>query len=207
MSQFFRLHQQDPQPRLIRQAASIVRSGGVLVYPTDAAYALGCIVSNRAAQDRIRSIRRLADEHLLTLVVRNLSELGQYARLSKQVYAFIRGATPGPFTFVLPATRELPRRLMHPKRKTIGLRVPDNRICQALLEALDEPMLSTTLLLPGMEHPLSDPQEIRSTLERQVDLVLDGGFGSLEVTTMVDFTDDYPKLVRQGLGELKGTDL
>lgn len=204
MSQFFRLHPDNPQQRLIRQAADIVRGGGVIVYPTDAAYALGCMPGNKEAQDRIRRIRQLADHHYLTLVVRDLSQLGLYARLGNQAYAIVRSATPGPFTFILQATREVPRRLQHPKRKTVGLRMPENRICQALLETLGEPMLSATLILPNDEYPLHDPHEIRSRLESQVELVLDGGSGGLEVTTVVDLSGDEPQLLRQGLGQLKG---
>ena len=181
-----------------------MRAGGVIAYPTDAAYALGCVLGDKGAQERIRTLRRLSSQHHLTLVVRDLSEIGQYARLSNQAYAIIRSATPGPFTFILQATREVPRRLQHPKRKTIGLRVPDNPICQALLEAVGEPMLSTTLILPDEEYPLSEPEEIRAQLEHQLDLVMDGGAGGLEVTTMLDLTGDSPQLMREGLGELKG---
>ena len=203
MSQYFRVHPENPQPRLIHQAADIVRAGGVVVYPTDSAYALGCHLGDKHALTRIRRIRRLEDDHNFSLVCRDLSDLGTYARVSNAAYRLLKAATPGPYTFILQATREVPRRLVHPKRKTIGVRVPDNIICQALLADLGEPLMSSTLILPGEEYPMTDPLEIRDSLEHQVDLVIDGGFGGIEPTTVVDLEDDVPVIVREGLGDLE----
>lgn len=201
MSQFFRIHPENPQSRLIHQAGEIVNSGGVIAYPTDSAYALGCHIGDKRALEKIRQIRKLDQRHNFTLVCRDLSDLGIYARVSNSAYRLIRAATPGPYTFILPATREVPRRLIHPKRKTIGLRVPDNAICQALLAAVGEPIMSSTLQLPGEEYPLTDPDEIRDILEHQLDLVIDGGFCGLEATTVINMEDDVPYVVRQGRGE------
>ncbi len=201
MSQFFRIHPENPQSRLIHQAGEIVNSGGVIAYPTDSAYALGCHIGDKRALEKIRQIRKLDQRHNFTLVCRDLSDLGIYARVSNSAYRLIRAATPGPYTFILPATREVPRRLIHPKRKTIGLRVPDNAICQALLAAVGEPIMSSTLLLPGEEYPLTDPDEIRDILEHQLDLVIDGGFCGLEATTVINMEDDVPFVIRQGRGE------
>jgi len=201
MSQFFRIHPENPQMRLINQAVDIVRNGGVIAYPTDSAYALGCHIGDKAALNRIRRIRRLDSDHNFTLVCRDLSDLGIYARVDNSVYRLLKTATPGPYTFILPATREVPRRLVHPKRKTIGLRVPDNTICQALLNALDEPLMSTTLILPDDEHRQTDPQEIREHLEHQLDLIMDGGFCGLEPTTVVNLEGDVPRITRTGCGD------
>ena len=201
MSQFFRIHPENPQSRLIHQAGEIVNSGGVIAYPTDSAYALGCHIGDKRALEKIRQIRKLDQRHNFTLVCRDLSDLGIYARVSNSAYRLIRAATPGPYTFILPATREVPRRLIHPKRKTIGLRVPDNAICQALLSAMGEPIMSSTLQLPGDEYPLTDPDEIRDILEHQLDLVIDGGFCGLEATTVINMEDDVPVVVRQGRGD------
>lgn len=203
MSQYFRVHPENPQSRLIHQAADIVRGGGVVVYPTDSAYALGCHLGDKHALTRIRRIRRLDDDHNFSLVCRDLSDLGTYARVSNTAYRLLKAATPGPYTFILQATREVPRRLVHPKRKTIGVRVPDNAICGALLNELGEPLMSSTLILPGDEYPLSDPLEIRDLLEHQVDLIIDGGFCGIEPTTVVDLEDDVPVILREGLGELE----
>lgn len=203
MSQFFRVHPENPQARLIHQAADIVRGGGVIVYPTDSAYALGCHIGDKHALLRIRRIRQLDDDHNFSLVCRDLSDLGTYARVSNAAYRLLRAATPGPYTFILQATREVPRRLVHAKRKTIGVRVPDNEICRALLDALQEPIMSSTLILPGDEYPLSDPLEIRDMLEHQVDLIIDGGFGGIETTTVIAMEDDVPVIVRKGLGDLE----
>lgn len=202
MSQFFRIHPENPQQRLVHQTVDIIRRGGVIAYPTDSAYALGCQIGDKQAVDRIRRIRRLSDKHNLTLICRDLSELGTYARVSNQIYRLIKAATPGPYTFILPATREVPRRLVHPKRKTIGLRVPDNAICAALLEELEEPLMSTTLILPGDELPLTDPLDIRHSLEHELDLIIDGGYCGLESTTVIGFDNDLPVLERDGLGDL-----
>ncbi len=201
MSQFFQIHPDNPQPRLIRQAVDIVRDGGVLVYPTDSAYALGCQIGDKAALDRIRRIRRLDDRHNFTLVCRDLSEIAVYARVDNTAYRLLKHATPGPFTFILRATSEVPRRLMHPKRKTVGLRVPDNRIAQALLEDMGEPLMSVTLVMPGEEYPLIDPYDIRQTLEHDVDLVIDGGYCGMEPTTVVDLADGTPMILRVGKGD------
>lgn len=201
MSQFFQIHPDNPQPRLIRQAVDIVRDGGVLVYPTDSAYALGCQIGDKSALDRIRRIRRLDDRHNFTLVCRDLSEIAVYARVDNTAYRLLKHATPGPYTFILRATSEVPRRLMHPKRKTVGLRVPENRIAQALLEDMGEPLMSVTLVMPGEDYPLIDPYDIRQTLEHDVDLVIDGGYCGMEPTTVVDLADETPMILRVGKGD------
>ena len=201
MSQFFQVHPENPQARLINQAVDIVRAGGVVVYPTDSAYALGCHIGDKAALDRIRRIRRLDKHHNFTLVCRDLSELAAYARVDNAAYRLLRNNTPGPFTFILEATSEVPRRLKHPKRKTIGLRVPDNVIARELLGALGEPLMSVTLIMPGDEYPLIDPYDIRQTLEHDVDLVIDGGYCGMEPTTVIDLSGDAPELVREGKGD------
>lgn len=204
MTQFFAIHPENPQARLIRQAVDILRRGGVVAYPTDSAYALGCRIGEKAPLERIRRIRRLEDDHNFTLVCRDLSELGTYARVDNAAYRAIRHATPGPYTFILEATGEVPRRMMHPKRKTIGLRVPDNAITQALLAELDEPLMSVTLQMPGDDYPLTDPYDIRDTLARDVDLVIDGGYCGLEPTTVIDMTAEPPAVLRRGLGDSSG---
>lgn len=202
MSQFFAIHPENPQARLVRQAVEIVQRGGVIAYPTDSAYALGCHIGDKQALERIRRIRKLDDDHNFTLVCRDLSELGTYARVDNTAYRLIKAATPGPFTFILEATGEVPRRLLHPKRKTVGLRVPDNAIAQALLAELGEPLMSVTLIMPGDEYPLTDPYDIRETLEHEVDLVVDGGYCGLEPTSVIDMTADVPTVVREGLGDV-----
>lgn len=201
MSQFFQIHPDNPQHRLIIQAVDIVKSGGVIAYPTDSAYALGCHIGDKAAVDRIRRIRRLDDKHNFTLVCRDLSELGVYAKVSNSSYRLLKHNTPGAYTFILPASAEVPRRLMHPKRREIGVRVPENNIALALLEELNEPLMSTTLILPGDDMPMTDPYEIRSMLEHEVDLVIDGGFCGFEPTTVVNMIDDVPQLIREGKGD------
>jgi tRNA threonylcarbamoyl adenosine modification protein (Sua5/YciO/YrdC/YwlC family) len=201
MAQYFQIHAETPQLRLIRQAAEIVRRGGVIVYPTDSSYALGCHLGDKDAMERIRRIRRVDDRHNFTLVCRDLSELAQYARVSNSDYRLLRANTPGPYTFILPATREVPRRLQHPRRKTIGLRVPDNKIAQALLAELGEPLMSSTLILPGEAFPLAEPDEIRQQLEHQVDLIIDGGHCGLEATTVVELDADQVRVVRAGKGD------
>lgn len=200
MSQFFRIHPENPQLRLINQAVEIVRKGGVIAYPTDSAYALGCHIGDKKALERIRQIRQLDASHNFTLVCRDLSDLGTYAQVNNACYRLLKAYTPGPFTFILQAGREVPRRLVHPKRKTIGVRVPENEISQALLRELDEPLMSSTLILPDEEYPLTDPVEIRDLLEHQVDLVIDGGFCGLEPTTVLNLEDDPPRITRQGKG-------
>lgn len=201
MSQYFHIHPDNPQPRLIHQAVEILRKGGVIVYPTDSAYALGCHIGDKKAIDRIRRIRRLERDHHFALVCRDLSEIGVYARVNNANYRQIKATTPGPYTFILPATREVPRRLVDVKRKSIGLRVPDNEICRALLAELGEPIMSTTLILPGDEYPLTDPDEIRDLMEHHVDLVIDGGFCGLETTTVISMEGDVPEIVRDGMGD------
>lgn len=201
MSQFFQVHPENPQARLINQAVDIIRGGGVVVYPTDSAYALGCHIGDKQAMDRIRRIRQLDDRHNFTLVCRDLSEIATYARVDNTVYRLLKHATPGPYTFILKATSEVPRRLMHPKRKTVGLRVPDNAIACALLEDLGYPLMSVTLIMPGDEYPLIDPYDIRELLEHQVDLVIDGGYCGMEPTTVVDLADDVPVVLRRGKGD------
>ncbi|TAM45434.1 MAG: threonylcarbamoyl-AMP synthase [Gammaproteobacteria bacterium] len=200
MAQYFQIHPTHPQPRLVKRAVEIVRAGGVIVYPTDSSYALGCALGDKGAMERIRRIRRVDDDHHFTLVCRDLSELSQYARVTNADYRVLKAATPGAYTFILPATREVPRRLQHPKRKTIGLRVPDHVIAQALLAELGEPLMSSTLILPGELLPTSDPEEIRERLEHDVDLVLDGGPCGLEPTTVVVLDDGRATVVREGRG-------
>jgi tRNA threonylcarbamoyl adenosine modification protein (Sua5/YciO/YrdC/YwlC family) len=202
MSQFFQIHPDNPQARLIKQAADIVRKGGIIVYPTDSAYAIGCHIGDKKALERIRRIRQLDDKHNFTLVCRDLSELATFARVDNTQYRLLKACTPGPYTFILKATAEVPRRLMHQKRKTIGLRVPENPTAQALLAELNEPLMSVTLIMPGDADPLIDPYDIRTLLEHDVDLVIDGGYCGLEMTTVVDLADDEPVLVRQGKGDV-----
>lgn len=201
MSQFFQMHPDNPQPRLVRQAADIVRGGGVIVYPTDSAYALGCRLGDKSALDRIRRIRKLDDRHNFTLVCRDLSEIAAYARVDNSVYRLLKHHTPGPYTFILRATSELPRRLLHPRRRTVGLRVPDNEIARALLNDLREPLMSVTLIMPGDELPLIDPQAIRELLEHRLDLVIDGGYCGMEPSTVVDLVGAVPLLLRAGKGD------
>ena len=201
MSDYLSIHPENPQQRLIAKAAEIVRKGGVIVYPTDSVYAIGCHIGDKQAMDRIRSIRHLDKNHNFTLMCRDLSELASYARVDNSAFRSLKAQTPGPFTFILPATSEVPRRLMHPKRKTIGLRVPDSPIAQALLAELGEPMMSVTLIMPGDDYPLSDPYDIRAALEAHVDVLIDGGHCGLEPTTVVDMTGPVPEITRQGMGD------
>lgn len=201
MSQFFQIHPDNPQARLIRQAVDIVRSGGIIAYPTDSAYALGCEIGNKAGADKIRAIRQLTDKHNFTLVCRDLSDISVYAKVGNSEYRQIKSHTPGPYTFILRATSEVPRRLMHPKRRQIGLRIPDNKIALDLLEELGTPLMSTSLILPGEEYPFTDPYEIRQTLEHQLDLVIDGGYCGLEPSSVIDLSDDQPMVLRKGAGD------
>jgi len=201
MSQFFHIHPENPQKRLIAQACDIIRKGGLVVYPTDSGYALGCHIGDKNAMDKIRRIRNLDDDHNFTLVCRDLSELSSYAKVNNSVYRAIKSHTPGAYTFVLPATKEVPRRVQHAKRKTIGLRIPDNLIALALLEELNEPLMSSSLIMPDDEFPMTDPEDIVDRLNKQVDLVIDGGFGSAEPTTVIEFIDDMPEVMRVGLGD------
>lgn len=202
MSQYFQVHPDNPQVRLIRKAVELVRAGAVIVYPTDSAYALGCHIGNKDAMERICRIRQVDDRHNFTLVCRDLSELALYAKVDNPAYRLLKALTPGPYTFILPATREVPRRLQNPKRRTIGLRVPANTIAQALLAELGEPLMSATLALPGHDHPMTDARDIREALERDVDLVIDGGNCGVEPTTVVDMTGDVPVVVRAGKGDV-----
>ena len=202
MAQFFSIHPNNPQSRLLRQAADTVRAGGVIVYPTDSCYALGCQLGDKSAMARIRSIRGVNEQHHFSLACRNLSEISNYAKVSNSQYRLLKATTPGSYTFILEATREVPRRLQHPKRSTIGLRIPDHPLVQKLLEELDEPLLNSTLILPDDEIPLNDPKEIRDRLEHKVELVLDGGACSLEMTTVINLTGGGLELVRNGKGSL-----
>lgn len=204
MSQFFQIHPDNPQNRLIEQVVDILRGGGVIVYPTDSGYALGCCVGDKSAQDVIRDIRRVNKEHNFTIVCRDLTDIATYAKVGNIAFRLIKTLTPGPYTFILPATRDVPRRLQNPKRKTIGLRIPDNNIAQAIIASLGEPLMSSTLILPGEESPMTDPYDIRQTLEHVVDLVIDGGFCGFEPTTVVGLEDDVPQLLRQGQGDVTG---
>lgn len=201
MSQFFQIHSENPQARLIKQAAQMIHSGAIVALPTDSCYALVCHLDDKAAVERLRRIRGVDDKHHLTLLCRDLSEISQYARIDNTQYRMLKTATPGPFTFILEATKEVPRRLSHPSRKTIGLRVPENRIAHALLEELGQPLLSTTLIMPGQELPLSDPDDIREQIGRQIELVIDGGACSLEPTTVIDLSGKEAALIRQGRGD------
>ncbi len=202
MADWYELHPQNPQARWLARAADCVRRGGVIVYPTDSCYALGCHVGDKAASERLRQIRRFDRQHLFTLVCRDLSEIATYARVDNRQFRLLKAATPGPYTFVLEATRELPRRILHEKRKTIGLRVPDHRVTQALLETLGEPLVSCTLHWPGAEHPVGGPSDWRAQLDPAVDMVLDAGACGLTPTTVVDLTSTIPEVTRLGLGGL-----
>ncbi len=202
MSQFLAVHPEHPQPRLVKRAAEILAGGGVIAYPTDSTYALGCQVGDKTAVERICRIRRLERDHLFTLVCHDLSHLATYARVDNTSFRFIRHHIPGPYTFLLRATREAPRRLVHPRRRTIGLRVPESAIVRALIETHEGPLISTSLLLPGDEAPLTNADSIRERLERDVDAIIDGGHCGVVPTTVVDLTEGDVKVVREGLGEL-----
>lgn len=202
MSQFFNIHPDNPQPRLIKQAASMLRDGAVIVYPTDSGYALGCHLDDKDAVARIRQIRGLDDKHLLTLVCRDLSELSSYAKVSNAQFRLLKSNTPGAYTFILEATKEVPRRLQHPKRSTVGLRIPDHPVALAILAELGEPLLSSTLILPDMASPITDVDDIRECLEKQVELIIEGGGVGLEPTTVIDLTSDTPILIRAGRGDV-----
>ncbi len=201
MSQFFSIHPDNPNTRLIRQAATMLRDGAVIVYPTDSGYALGCHLDDKAAVTRIRQIRGLDEDHYLTLVCRDLSEIAHYSRVDNRIFRLLKANTPGGYTFILEATREVPRRLQHPKRSTVGIRVPNHPIALALLEELGEPLLSSTLILPEANYPLTDVDEIRAHLERQVDLIIEGGIVGIEPTTVIDLSGENPQLLRRGLGD------
>lgn len=198
---FFQIHAENPQDRLIKQAVDVIRKGGVIIYPTDSSYALGCRLGDKSALDRIRRIRQLDDKHNFTLMCRDLSDLGVFAKVNSSAFRLLKAHTPGPYTYILNATREVPRMLMHPKRRTIGLRVPAHPIAHALLAELGEPLMSVSLILPDSEMPLSDPYEIRELLEYQVDLIIDGGYGGIEASTVVSFVDEEPEILREGIGD------
>ncbi|WP_395401370.1 L-threonylcarbamoyladenylate synthase [Pseudoduganella sp. UC29_106] len=201
MSQFFQVHPQNPQLRLIKQAVQIINEGGIVALPTDSCYALVCQLDDKAAVDKLRRIRGIDEKHHLTLLCRDLSEIGVYARVDNRQFRLLKAATPGPFTFILEATRCVPRRLSHPSRKTIGLRVPENAIVEALLAELQQPLLGTTLILPGEDQPLTDADTVSERIGKQVDLIVDGGACSFEPTTVVDLTGAEPELVRAGRGD------
>jgi len=207
MTQVFEIHSENPQKRLIQSAALIVRDGGVVVYPTDSCYALGCHIGDKTALEKIQRIRGLDRKHNLTLLCRDLSEIGIYAKVHNSSFRLMKAVTPGPYTFLLVATRDVPKRLQHPKRKTIGVRVPDNQVILDLLEELGEPMLSTSLILPGDENPMTDPKEIADRLCGQIDLVIDGGACGLDATTVVDLADGQAVVVREGMGDISAIGL
>jgi len=202
MSQYFEIHPENPQNRLIIQAVEIIQKGGVVIYPTDSSYAIGCDLGNKKAVDRIRMIRQLDKNHNFTLVCRDLSEIAQYAVVDNMNYRLMKTLTPGPYTFIMQASRDVPKRLLNPKRKTIGLRVPDNVVCSALLEELDQPLMSSTLIMPNEEYPMTDPHLIRLKLEGVVDLIIDGGYSGHEPTTVVNLAEGAPEILRQGLGSI-----
>lgn len=201
MTQYFEIHPVDPQLRLIRQAAQLIQSGGIAAVPTDSAYSLVCRLDDKAAVEKLRRIRGVDDKHHLTLLVRDLSEIATYARVDNRQYRQLKSALPGPYTVILEATKEVPRRLSHPSRKTIGVRVPENPILLALLEEVGEPLIGTTLQLPGDDHMLSDPDEVRERLDKQIEVVIDGGAGTLEPTTIIDLSGDEAVLLREGRGD------
>ncbi len=202
MSEIIEIHPQNPQPRLLEQAVKAIRKGAVFAYPTDSSYALGCHIADKTALEKIRQIRQLETNHNFTLMCRDLSELATYAKVDKQVYRLLKAHTPGPYTFILEATHDLPKRLMHPKRKTIGLRVPDNKIAQLLLEALGEPLSSLTFQLPGDAQPIAAIDDIPAVVLRQLDFVIDGGSCGIEATSVIDLSHNGPVILRRGKGNL-----
>ena len=202
MAQFFAIHPDNPNPRLIRQAAAVLRDGGIVVYPTDSCYALGCRLDDKDVVTRIRQIRQLDEQHHLTLMCRDLSEISRYARVDNSKFRLLKANTPGSYTFILEATKEVPKRLQHPKRSTIGIRIPDHPVALALLEELGEPMSSSTLILPDEEWPLNDAERKRELLEKKVELVIDGGAVGVDFTTVIDLTGDKPILLRRGKGDI-----
>lgn len=206
MSQYFEIHPENPQQRLIKQAVDIIHQGGVIVYPTDSSYALGCHIGDKNAVTRLRRIRQIDEKHNLTLVCRDLSEIATYAKINNTDYRLLKSLTPGPYTFILPATGEVPRRLMHPKRRHIGLRVMDLPVVNALLDELGQPLISCTLVMPGEDLPVTEAEDIRSRLEKQVDLIIDGGHCGIEPTTVIRLTDGTPEIRRHGKGRDHGLD-
>lgn len=200
MSQFFQIHPKDPQPRLLRRAVEILQGDGVIVYPNDSSYAFGCRIENKSGLDRIRRMRQLGEDHLFTLICPDLSQASSFAKMDNSSFRLVKSLTPGPFTFILEATRETPKRLQHAKRKTIGIRIPEDAISKGLLDLLGEPLFSSTLLMPGDDDPMSDPEDIRDRLEREVELVIDSGVVPYRPTTIIDLTGPNPEIVRQGTG-------
>jgi tRNA threonylcarbamoyl adenosine modification protein (Sua5/YciO/YrdC/YwlC family) len=197
-----RIHPDNPQPRLISQAVERIRAGDVVVYPTDAAYAIGCQIGNKNAMERIAQIRGLGPKHQYAILCCDLSDIATYAKVDNAMYRLLKNNTPAVTTFILPATSEVPKRLMHPKKKTIGLRVPSNRVCQILLKELGEPLLTSTLILPGQDEPLDDPYDIEQQLEKRIDVFIDSGFGTLSTTSIVDLSGDNPEVIRRGMGDV-----
>lgn len=197
-----RIHPDNPQPRLIQQAVEHIQNGAVVVYPTNAAYAIGCQIGNKAAMERIAQIRQLSDKHQYSILCSDLSDIANFAKVNNATYRLLKAHTPSETTFILSATSEVPKRLMHPKKKTIGIRVPTNPVCKMLLEALGEPLLTSTLILPQQEEPLDDPYDIETQLEKRIDVFIDSGFGTLNVTSIVDLSDETPVIVRRGLGDV-----
>ncbi len=201
VSQFFQIHPDNPQARLIKQAVEIIRKGGVVIYPTDSSYAIGCQIGDKGAIERVRRLRKLDDKHNFTLICRDLSQLGLFAKIDTGAFRLLKAHVPGPYTFILNATREVPRLLLHDKRRTIGLRVPDHPISHALLEELGEPLMSVSLIMPGETLPMTDPYEMRQLLEHQVDLIIDGGFGGVSASTVINLAEGEPQVVRVGCGD------
>jgi tRNA threonylcarbamoyl adenosine modification protein (Sua5/YciO/YrdC/YwlC family) len=202
MAQYFQVHAQNPQHRLMQQAAEIVRGGGLVAYPTDSSYALGCHLDDKRAVDRIRKIRKLDRSHNFTLVAHDLKQIAQFAKIDNEQYRLIKALTPGPYTFILAAKRLVPNRLVHPKRRTIGIRIPDNAIVHSLLSELGEPIMSSSLILPEAEFAMADPEEIRDRLEHEVDLVIDGGLGTLQPSTVIDWHEARLRVLREGAGDI-----
>ncbi len=198
MAQYFQIHPLSPQERLVRRAVEVVRNGGLIVYPSDSSYALGCQIDNKGALERIRLIRQLGQEHRFALVCRDLSQISSFTRFGNEAFRLIKMLTPGPYTFILKATKEVPRRLQHPKFKTVGIRIPNSPIVQALVKELGEPLFSSTLIMPGDDEAMSDPYEIRERLEKLVDLIIDADVVPYEPTTIIGFTEDTPEIIRQG---------
>ncbi|MEE9350918.1 MAG: L-threonylcarbamoyladenylate synthase [Thiotrichaceae bacterium] len=203
MSEYFYIHPENPQARLIKQSVEIIKKGGIVIYPTDSSYAIGCHLDDKDAIDKIRRIRQVDKNHHFTLMCRDLSEISKYAMVDNINYRLLKAHTPGSYTFILEANREIPRRLKHPKRKTIGIRIPDNNIALALLEELDQPLISSTLILPDDDFPMTDPYQIQLFLENQVDLIIDGGYSGHEATTVIDLMQSPPEVLREGKGDTK----
>ncbi|MFF5296490.1 L-threonylcarbamoyladenylate synthase [Paractinoplanes globisporus] len=202
MAKYFDVHPENPQPRAIRQVADIVRQDGLIAYPTDSCFALGCRMGNKDGLDRIREIRHLDDRHHFTLMCRDFAQLGQFVQINNASFRLVKASTPGPYTFILPATKEVPRRLLHPKKKTVGVRIPEHVVAQALLDELGEPLVSSTLLLPDHDEPMTMGWEIKETLDHAVDAVLDAGECSVEPTTVIDLSDGEPEIIRVGSGDI-----